>query len=111
MNQTELLQTLSIAATIWVLVSGIGKFLYSYLESKFLKVGSRSLTASEQSAQCHYDHSKLTDMLAVQNDHIAKLLEQNGKQIELMSNASHAAELRHQIYIGKMDIILERLPR
>lgn len=69
------------------------------------------MTIAEQSAQCRFDHEKIgsklsthqhemVDMVRAQNERIIQLHEQNGKQLDYMREASHNAELRHQITVS-----------
>jgi hypothetical protein len=37
------------------------------------------------------------------------MLEQNGKQIEVLREANHAAELRHQVVLSRLDRITDHL--
>jgi len=101
-----------VAGSVFAIVSGFVKFLVSYLEAKF----SGKMTVAEQSAQCRFDHEQIgstvraqanevNSMIQNQNEHIARLLDQNGKQLQYMSDASHNAELRHQITMAKLENI------
>ncbi len=91
-------------AVVSILGTGL-KVLVEYLTRRF---GS-DMTVRQQSENCRFDHEKLSNILASQNANIAKMLEQNGKQIDALSEASHAAELRHQIVLAKLERIEDHI--
>jgi hypothetical protein len=108
---TNLSILVSIAGTVFAVMSGLMRFFLEYLTSRF---GKAEMTVAEQSAQCRFDHetigeklrvqgAEMTAQIKAQNEYIATLLRQNGEQLKYMSDASHNAELRHQIIISKLE--------
>lgn len=96
---SDLATVAAIAAAVFGLVMQALKLLTDFLTAKLVgKEGSQA-----QSAQCRFDHQNLNALVAQQNANIAKMLDQNGKMIDAVSNVSHAAELRHQIVLAKLE--------
>lgn len=97
------------AATVVSVVFGIIvqllKFGMDFLTAKFSPVTKAERLAQAQSDQCRFDHASIGGLVATQNANIAKMLEQNGKQIEAMKDANHAAELRHQVVLARLEAI------
>jgi len=102
---TDIATFAAIAGAV-VSIFGTGlKMLIDYLSRRF----GNDMTVRQQSEQCHFDHDKISGILVSQNANIAKMLEQNGKQIAALSDASHAAELRHQIVLAKLERIEDHI--
>jgi hypothetical protein len=98
----------SVASIIFAVVFQGGKLLMAFLTAKF---GTPPMTRAEQSAQCRFDHSTLHGLIAQQNSHIEKMLEQNQVMIRSMSEANHAAELRSAAAMAKLELISERIKK
>jgi hypothetical protein len=119
MTETNLtltdIATFAAIAGAAVSVFGTGlKLLVEYLTAKF---GNR-MTPQEQSDQCRIDHDKLGGILTAQNANIARMiemqnkqLEQNGEQIKALSDANHAAQLRHQIVLNELERIKDAVKK
>lgn len=106
-----------VASSLFAILSALTRALVEYLT---VKISPNKMTVAEQSAQCRFDHDKITTklqnqqndvtvMIQAQNEHIGRLLEQNGEQLKYMRDASHNAELRHQITISRLDAILSKV--
>jgi hypothetical protein len=87
------------AAVFGIVIKGID-LLTKYITNI---TGKADMTRAEQSAQCQFDHASIGSILTQQNANIVRLLEQNGKMLEQMSEANHAAQLRHQIILNHLE--------
>ena len=92
-------------AVVSITATGL-RLLVDYLSSKF---GSPKMTVAEQSANCQFDHRQINALITQQNANIAKMLEQNGEQIKALSDANHAAQLRHQIVLNELERIRDSI--
>lgn len=104
----------ALAATISAVVvigGAVVRVLTAIILSKLPSYRRAEMLAGEQAAQCKFDHESLHSILVAQNSTIAKMLEQNGKQIEALRDANHAAELRHQVVLARLDRISDHLHR
>jgi len=95
----------AIAGGIFSVLSVLSKAGIEFLTAKF----GNKMTVAEQSAQCRFDHKELGGVLAQQNANITKLyqqnveqMRQNGEQIKALSDANHAAQLRHEIVLNSL---------
>lgn len=64
---------------------------------------------SSQSASCKFENSQISTLVMTQNANIAELLKHNAAMISAMKEGMHAAELRHQIVLTKLEQILENI--
>jgi hypothetical protein len=97
----------AIAGTIFSLLHLGLRMLIEFLTAKF---GNR-MTVADQSAQCRFDHAEINALITRQNANIATMLQQNGEQIKALSEGNHAAELRHQIVLAKLQRIEDHIDR
>ena len=108
----QLATVAGIAASIFAVLNVALRWLVEYLSAKFGAPGRSAEAAGRQaqSEQCRFDHSNINNVITAQNANIARMLEQNGRLLESMKDASHVSELRHQIVLTKLDRIIERQP-
>src|SRR6056297_1232216 len=98
---TDIATFAAIAGAVVSIVGTALKLAIEYLSTRF---GGR-MTVAEQSANCRFDHREINALITQQNANIAKMLEQNGEQIKALSDANHAAQLRHQIVLNELERI------
>ena len=104
---TEIATFAAIGGAIFSVLSVSVKALVDYLTVKF---GS-GMTVAEQSAQCRFDHNEINHLITQQNQNISTMLKQNGEQIKALAEGNHAAELRHQIVLAKLQRIEDHIDR
>lgn len=97
----------AIAGSVFSISLGSLKILLDYISAKF----GNKMTIAEQSAQCRFDHRELHGVLTAQNANIAKMLEQNGKQLEALAESNYAANLRHEMVLGHLKEIKTEVTR
>jgi uncharacterized membrane protein YcjF (UPF0283 family) len=115
-NEAITLTDLATVASIVSVCAAIAYKLFSIgMEYLQVKLGRPSELAQhsehlrQQSDACKFEHSSISSLLLSQNATIVKTLEQNGKMIDAIKDASHVAELRHQIILAKLDRIGDRV--
>lgn len=94
-----------IVAAVTIIVGAVVRVLTAWILSKI----PPSKNSNYQPSECRFDHQSLNQILVTQNANIAKMLEQNGKQIEALRDANHAAELRHQVVLSRLEKITDSL--
>jgi hypothetical protein len=104
---TDIATFAAIAGAIFSVLSALARAGIEYLTAKF---GNR-MTVAEQSAQCRFDHGEINALITTQNANISTMLKQNGEQIKALSDGNHAAELRHQILLAKLQRIEDHIDR
>lgn len=97
----------AIGGAVFSVLSVSVKALVDYLTARF----GNSMTPAEQSAQCRFDHNEINNLITQQNANIATMLKQNGEQIKALAEGNHAAELRHQIVLAKLQRIEDHIDR
>lgn len=81
------------------------KLVSDWITSKY----SSPSKSSSQSASCKFENSQISTLVMTQNANIAELLKHNAAMISAMKEGMHAAELRHQIVLTKLEQILENI--
>ena len=99
----------ALIAAITVIGGAAVRILTAIILTKLPSFKRAETLAGEQAAQCKFDHESLHGIMVAQNNTIEKMLEQNGKQIEVLREANHAAELRHQVVLSRLDRITDHL--
>jgi hypothetical protein len=83
------------------------KLLSDWITSKY--VPYRNTQSSSSSTKCKFENSQINTLVMTQNANIAELLKHNAAMINAMKEGMHAAELRHQIVLTKLEQILENI--
>jgi hypothetical protein len=104
---TELAAIGGIVSAVTVVSGALVKVLTVWIVSKM--PAARAEEAS--GIQCKLEHSQLQSILVSQNASIAKMLEQNGKQIEALREINHSTQLRHEIVLAKLNSIEREVTR
>lgn len=103
----DVLMFASIAAVVFTLTAGLGKWFMGYLSLKFgpktpqSRMEDSARMMAEQSQQCRFDHDSINKLIATQQKNIEQLLQQNGEQLRALAEANHNAQLRHQIMLAE----------
>lgn len=99
---TDLATVATIAAGVFAVLNTSLRWLMDYLQAKFGGPTAAQSARYQQSEQCRFDHANVNTLITAQNATISKMLEQNGRMIDAMKDASHVSELRHQIILGQL---------
>jgi hypothetical protein len=102
----------ALAAAVFGIVFPIFRALIEYLTARFGPMSRADRAAADQNAQCRFDHSNISTLVATQNSNIATMLRHNGEMLEQLKQSNHDAQLRHQILLAKLERIDDhiRLP-
>jgi len=72
-------------------------------------ITSKYSSPAKSSSNCKFENSQISTLVMTQNANIAELLKHNAAMISAMKEGMHAAELRHQIVLTKLEQILENI--
>jgi hypothetical protein len=101
---SDILVLATIASLAFGVVTTITKIIIDLATKKF---GPKVLP--EQPYACKYDHERIHTVIMMQNKNMERMLAQNGEQITAIRDASHAAQLRHEIVLAKLSETSRRL--
>lgn len=82
------------------------KLVSDWVTSKYTHQNKNTATSQ---AKCKFENSQINTLVMTQNSNIAELLKHNAAMISAMKEGMHAAELRHQIVLTKLEQILESI--
>jgi hypothetical protein len=84
--------------TLGTLALSLCAVLLSLLRNK-----AASSEIPPQALACNYDHKNISVLLVQQGESLAALVRQNGELVSALSAFAHAAELRHQTVVHRLD--------